>query len=74
MYSGDWRPTILAGAMLALYVLTMFVPFARTFFGLALLPVTDAAIIAAVVAVWALALRFAWRRRLFERFLGLGTG
>jgi hypothetical protein len=52
----------------------MFVPFARTFFGLALLPVTDVAIIAAVVAVWALALRFAWRRRLFERFLGLGTG
>ena len=74
VYSGDWRPAILAGGMLALYVLTMFVPFARTFFGLALLPVTDVAIIAAVVAVWALALRFAWRRRLFERFLGLGTG
>src|SRR5919204_594538 len=73
VYSGDWRPTILAGGMPVLYVLTMFVPFARNFFGLALLPVTDVAIIAAVVAVWALALRFAWRRRLFERFLGLGT-
>jgi cation-transporting ATPase E len=74
VYSGDWRPTILAGAMLVLYVLTMCVPFARNFFGLALLLVTDVAIIATVVAVWSLALRFAWRRRLFERFLGLGTG
>jgi hypothetical protein len=74
VYSGDRRPVILARGMLALYVLTMVIPFARTFFGLALLSVTDVAVIAGVVAVWALALRFAWHRRLFERFLGLGTG
>ena len=74
VYSGDWRPTLLAVGMLALYVLTVSVPFGRDFFGLALLPLTDVSVIVGVVAVWALALRAAWRRRLFERFLGLGRG
>jgi cation-transporting ATPase E len=70
--SGDWRPTLLAVGMLALYALAMSVSFVRDFFGLALLPVTDVAVIAAVVALWALGLRLAWRRQLFEWFLGLG--
>lgn len=72
VYSGDWRPTLLAVGMVALFTLGMVLPFTRDFFGLALLPLLDVAIITAVVALWALGLRFAWRRQVFERFLGLG--
>ncbi|HKC73850.1 MAG TPA: hypothetical protein VKF37_06565 [Chloroflexota bacterium] len=69
--SGDWRPTILAVGMLALYGVILSVPFLYRFFGLSPLPILDLAAITGVVAVWALGLRFAWRAHLFERFLGL---
>jgi cation-transporting P-type ATPase E len=69
--SGDWRPTILAVGMLALYGVILSVPFLYRFFGLTPLPVLDLAAITGVVAIWAVGLRFAWRAHLFERFLGL---
>jgi cation-transporting ATPase E len=69
--SGDWRPTLLALGMLALYSLIMLVPTVRKSFELATLRGVDVALIAAVIIVWALVLRFVWRRRLFERWLGV---
>jgi cation-transporting ATPase E len=69
--SGDWRPTILALGLLVAYALIMFVPNLRESFELTPLRGTDIALIGAVVLVWAPFLRFAWRRRLFARLMGV---
>jgi cation-transporting ATPase E len=69
--SGDWRPTILALAMLLLYVVITLVPALREFFELTLLRTIDYLFIGLSVAVWAVALRLVWRRRLFEWWLGI---
>jgi cation-transporting ATPase E len=69
--SGDWRPTILAVAMLMLYGAVMLIPDLRGFFELAPLPGPDFLLIGSVVGAWGIALRFAWRVRLFERLLNL---
>jgi cation-transporting ATPase E len=67
--SGDRRPALLAGAMLVLYGLVVALPPLRDFFELVPLRAIDYAALAAVVAAWALALRFAWRAQLLERIL-----
>ena len=67
--SGDWRPTVLAVGLLVLYSVAMLLPPARAFFGIAPLPLPDFLAIGLGVTAWAFALRFAWRRRLFERLL-----
>lgn len=71
--SGDWRPGILAFGMAGVYCVLLFVPFARTFFGLTELRIQDLAVILAGVAIWAVALIFLWRSRLFERWLRIDT-
>ncbi|HKP51454.1 MAG TPA: HAD-IC family P-type ATPase [Chloroflexia bacterium] len=68
-YSGDKRPTILAVAMLAIFVIIMLVPATRTFFVLAPLGLFDIALIAAVVVAWAFALRYIWRGRILEKIV-----
>ena len=70
VYSGDRRPTILAGLMLALFILIMVVPSFRDFFELSPLGLLDIAIILAVVAAWTFTLRFIWRARILERLMG----
>jgi cation-transporting ATPase E len=70
-FSGDRRPTILAGIMLALFVVVMIVPAFRTFFELEPLSVADIGIIVGIVAVWAFGLRFIWRGKVLERLAGL---
>jgi cation-transporting ATPase E len=67
--SGDWRPTLLAVGLLGLYLLIVAVPPLRGFFELAPLRPADYGLLAAVVAVWALVLRFIWRADLLERLL-----
>jgi cation-transporting ATPase E len=69
--SGDRRPALLALALLALFSLIVLLPVSRDFFELALLRPLDYALIALAVVVWAAALRFIWRRRLFEWWLGI---
>jgi cation-transporting ATPase E len=69
--SGDWRPAVLALALLVVYGVIMAVPGLRSFFGLVPLRSLDFLGIGAVVVIWAIALRTAWRTRLFERLLGL---
>ena len=68
--SGDWRPTLMAIALLAFYGIIVTLPPLRTFFELTPLHMLDYVLIGGGVAVWALFLRFAWRARLFERLLG----
>ena len=70
--SGDWRPTILAGLMLAAYGLMMAVPGLRTWFNLAPLSAPVLGVIVILVIAWAVALLVIWRKRIFERLLELG--
>ena len=65
--SGDRRPTYLALAMLALYILAATVPALRHFYELQPLPWSAYPMLALVVAGWAVSLRFFWRLRLGER-------
>jgi cation-transporting ATPase E len=67
--SGDWRPTALALGMFGVYAVVLAVPPLRSFFELTILRPLDYALIAAVVAVWALLLRFIWRTWRFELVL-----
>ena len=69
-FSGDWRPTVLAGIMLALFVITMIVPPLRDFFELQPLGIQEVGIIVAIVVVWAFGLRFIWRAKVLERLAG----
>jgi cation-transporting ATPase E len=69
--SGDWRPTLLAALLLALFGAIAFVPALRDFFELAPLPPVGLLAIALVAVAWAAVLRFIWRRRLLDRFLGV---
>jgi hypothetical protein len=57
--------------MLLLYVVITLVPSLREFFELTLLRAIDYLCIGLAVAVWAVALRLVWRRRLFEWWLGI---
>jgi cation-transporting ATPase E len=63
----DWRPTILAGAMLAVYGLFFLIPISRDFFQLTPLPFGHVLVIALAAVAWALAVAAAWRGRAYER-------
>jgi len=71
--SGDRRPIFLASGMLVMYGVIMMVPTLRESFELTSLHGTDLALISGMVVSWAVVLRFIWRRRLFERWLGVDT-
>ncbi|HZP26706.1 MAG TPA: HAD-IC family P-type ATPase [Dehalococcoidia bacterium] len=59
--NGDWRPTILAGLLLVLYVVILALPTLRDFFELEVLSLPEYAIIVHVVISWAVILRAFWR-------------
>jgi cation-transporting ATPase E len=67
----DWRPTLLALAMLPLYAVVLAVPPLRDFFGTRLLSPGQYVVIALIAGLWVLALRHAYRTRLIDRFLGI---
>jgi cation-transporting ATPase E len=72
--SGDWRPALLALGMLVFYSAIMLIPTLRQSFELTPLRGIDMALIGAVVILWAMVLRFVWRQRYFERWLGIDIG
>jgi cation-transporting ATPase E len=69
-YSGDKRPTILAGFMLAALLAVLAIPQARDFFELTLLGPIESVVVVAVALLWGFALRMIWRGRLLERLAG----
>jgi cation-transporting ATPase E len=69
--SADRRPTILAAAMMLVFVLILIITPIRDFFELLVLPLHYYALIAASVVLWMLAVREVWRRHLFDRFLNI---
>ncbi|MDX2243541.1 MAG: HAD-IC family P-type ATPase [Leptolyngbyaceae cyanobacterium bins.302] len=73
-YSGDWRYTWVALALLGVYFLIVAIPPFRNFFELYRLSTLSYAFIALVALEWCLILRAVWRSRFLDRFLGLDLG
>ncbi|MFQ3679917.1 MAG: HAD-IC family P-type ATPase, partial [Pseudanabaenaceae cyanobacterium] len=69
--SHDRRYTGVALALLAVYGLVLAVPAARDFFDLVLLPGPEYLLLGAIAGLWSLLLRYFWRHRVLERFLGI---
>lgn len=71
MFSGDWRPTILAGLLIVIFLVIMnFTPF-RRFFELVAMPFSAYAGITITVIIWTFTLRAVWRGRWLEKFMGI---
>jgi cation-transporting ATPase E len=67
--SGDKRPALLSLGMFIAFVVFLFLPGTSRFFDFTQLKYYDYFIIGGVAIAWALALRYTWRARLFDRFL-----
>lgn len=65
--NGDWKPTILAIAMVAAFGFVLGVPFLRDFYGVGFLTVPGYLIIILVAIGWATSLRFLWRLDILAR-------
>lgn len=69
----DKRPAYLAVGLILIFQLFYFVPSIGSYFGLLEKPEHVYLRILVLVVVWFFIMRTIWRRRLFERFLGLGN-
>jgi cation-transporting ATPase E len=67
--SGDWRPTFLTVALLAVFGVVLCVPGLRNLFELAPLRGLDYGVLVGVAVGWAVVLRWVWRTNLVGRFL-----
>jgi cation-transporting ATPase E len=68
--SGDWRPSLLAGVLQAAFVVIAAVPGLRAGFGLVVLPPLAVGFTALALAIWLLLVRWLWRTRAIDRFIG----
>jgi cation-transporting ATPase E len=73
-FSGDWRPTILAGVMFIVYLLAITVPIVRPYFEVVLIPWQEWVLVIVASLIWLFTTRYMWRRRTIERFLGIDVG
>lgn len=69
VFSGDWRPTLLAVGLLVAYLVVLAVDPFRAFFEMISLPVLVYVAIGLMTIVWMLVLRMMWRKRWLDRFL-----
>jgi cation-transporting ATPase E len=69
--SGDWRFTLMAGAVFWLYVVMLAVPSIGNLFELYPLDSGYYWAIGLLAFIWALVVRFVWKRALLDRFLGI---
>jgi cation-transporting ATPase E len=67
----DWRPTLLALALLVAYLVILAVPPLRSFFELAPLSLPEYLLLGAIAVGWALLLRLTWQARVLDRFLSV---
>ncbi len=70
-YSGDWRPTFVAGGLLVGFIVIQLIEPLRRFAELLVLPLWAHGLLVAVTLLWMLILRMAWRNHWMERFAGL---
>lgn len=73
-YSGDWRYTLSALAMLLLYFIIVLIPPLRNIVDLAWLGISGYVLLGGVALGWGLLLRTMWRQHLLDRFLGVDLG
>ena len=71
--SGDRRPTWLTIALLVGLLTIAFVPGLSELFDLRPIALPDMAVVGVAAAVWMLLVRWAWKYRLLERFLGISS-
>lgn len=71
VFSGEWKPTILSGVLMVVFVVILNYPPFRRFFELVAMPLSAYIGIFVMLTVWALTLRAAWRGRWLERFLNI---
>jgi len=69
--SDDWRPTALAAGLAAAFVAVSVAPPLRALFALSPLGLREIGLVVIALAVWTILVRWAWRGRVLERFLGL---
>lgn len=69
--SGDWRHSYVALGMVSIYGLITVMPPLRNFFDLRLLSLSDYVLLAGIAGLWGLTLRYIWRAKLFDHFLGV---
>lgn len=69
--SGDWRYSIVAIVLFGLYLLVLAVSPVRQFFELYPLGIVNYLFIGLIALEWCLVLRFMWRTRFLDRFLGV---
>jgi len=69
--SGDWRYTITAVFLLIVYIVIVAVPPLRKFFELSSFGILDYLFMGFVAIEWSLLVRFIWRTRFLDRFLGV---
>jgi cation-transporting ATPase E len=72
-FSGDWRPTALAGGLVVAFTLLMAIEPVRRLFEFIPLPPSGYVFIVSMVLVWMLFVRLLWRKRWLERFLGIDS-
>lgn len=68
-FSGDWRPTMLSGAILVVYFIIVAVEPLRKIFGLQVLSLTDYLILGGLAILWGIIMQVTWRLKLLDRFL-----
>jgi cation-transporting ATPase E len=68
-YSGDIRPTIVAGVMLLIYFAIALIEPLRSSFEMISMSIEGYIIIGLITLIWALTLRIAWRKNWLGRFL-----
>ncbi len=69
--SSDWRYSITAAGLLIIFLSILFIPQLRDFFELSPLANIDYVFLGLIAIVWCLILRWIWRTRFLERFLGI---
>jgi cation-transporting ATPase E len=70
--AGDWRPTLLALGLFISFLAGLQLLPLREFYGMsALRQPLDYLVIVGTTVIWTLVLRFGWRARLLERYLGV---
>jgi cation-transporting ATPase E len=67
----DRRPALLSLGLLVFFIIFLFLPGARNFFDFSPMRYYDYLIIGAVALAWAGLLRWVWRTKLLDRFLGV---
>lgn len=69
--SGDWRYSIVSSILIGIYGIILAVKPLREFFDLSLLSPIDYLFLGAIALIWCLVLRYVWRSRFLDRFLGV---